>query len=211
MMNAVNRVLVVVMLVIAIPLCTILLVLPVPVLGAVEGQLTALVDSLDILQPLVRVTLGVLLALALDAIFILLIVLEVRRPRQKAIHVKQAAGGEVQIVVTSIADRLEYETNLLAGVLRSKANVSAKRGGVVVELDVETAAGVNVPEKAGQIIGVAQQVVKEKMGLKLARPPKVNLRTVSYPPAPKGRPPALQEDWPGDARPRVGPDEGQGD
>ncbi len=211
MMNAVNRVLVVVLLVIAIPLCTILLVLPMPVLGAVEGQLTALVGFLDILQPLVRVALGILLALALDAIFVLLIVLEVRRPRPKAIRVRQAAGGEVQIVVTSIADRLEYETNLLAGVLRSKAKVSAKRGGVVVELDVETAAGVNVPEKAGQIVEAAQQVVEEKMGLKLARPPKVNLRAVPYPATPKSRPSTSREGWSEEARPQAGPEVDQGD
>ncbi|MCK4315241.1 MAG: hypothetical protein KAX24_05665 [Anaerolineae bacterium] len=211
MMNAVNRVLVVVLLVIAIPLCTILLLLPMPALEAVEGQLTALVGFLDRLQPLVRVALGILLALTLDAIFVLLIILEVRRPRQKAIRVKQAAGGEVQIVATSIADRLEYETNLLAGVLRSKAKVSARRGGVMVELDVETAAGVDVPEKAGQIVETARQVVEEKMGLKLARPPKVNLRAVPYPTTPKGRPSTSREDWSEKARPQAGPEVDQGD
>jgi len=210
-MNTVNRVLVVVLLVIAIPLCTILLVLPMPALGAVEGQLTALVSFLDRLQPFVRVALGILFALTLDVIFVLLIAFEVRRPRPKAIRVKQAAGGEVQIIATSIADRLEYETNLLAGVLRSKAKVSAKRQGVVVELDVETAAGVDVPEKAGQIIETARRVVEEKMGLKLARPPKVNLRAIPYPTTPKSRPSTSREDWSEEARPQAGTDEGQGD
>jgi len=193
-MNAVNRVLVVILLLIAIPLCTMLLVLPVPVLEAVGGQLTALVDFLNRLQWYVRVPLGILFALTLDVIFILLIILEVRRPTPKAIRVEKTTGGEVLISVTSIADRLQYEIDQLSSVLRSRAKVSGKRGGVVVELDVETAAGIDVPQKAEQIVETARQVVEEKMGLKLARPPKVNLRAVPYPTAPKALPPAPQED-----------------
>ena len=66
-------------------------------------------------------------------------------------------------------------------ILRTRPKVSGKRNGVVVELDVEAAAGINVPEKADGIVETARRVVEEDMGLKLARPPKVNLRVVSYP------------------------------
>jgi len=140
------------------------------------------------------VILGILFALTLDVIFVLLIILEVRRPTPKAIRVEQTAGGEVQISVASIADRLKYEVDQLPGVLRTKSKVSAKRGGVVVELDVEMAAGIDVPEKAERIVETARQVMEEKIGLKLARPPKVNLRAVPYPPTPRARPPAPPEE-----------------
>ena len=183
-MNTVNRILLAILLLVAIPLCTILLVLPVPVLEATGWQLAALVNSLELLNPFVRVSLGILFALALDIIFVLLIMLEVRRPTPKAIRVEETAGGEVLISVASIADRLEYEVGQLSSILRSKSKVSAKRSGVVVELDVEMAAGINVPEKADQIVEAARQVVEEKMGLKLARPPKVNLRAIPYPTTP---------------------------
>jgi len=183
-MNTVNRILLAILLLVAIPLCTILFVLPVPVLEAAGRQLAALVNSLELLNPFVRVSLGILFALALDIIFVLLIILEVRRPTPKAIRIEKTAGGEVLISVASIADRLEYEVDQLSGVLRSKSNVSAKRSGVVVELNVEMAAGINVPEKADQIVEAARQVVEEKMGLKLARPPKVNLRAIPYPTTP---------------------------
>jgi hypothetical protein len=183
-MNAMNRVLVVILLLIAIPLCTILLVLPLPVLGALEGQLVALVGFLGRLQPLARVLLGVLFALILDVIFMFLIVLEVRRPPSKSIRVEKTAGGEVLISVVSIADRLRYEIDQLPSILRSRPEVSGRRGGVVVELDVETATGVHVPEMAARIVETARQVVEEKMGLRLARPPKVTLRAVPYPRTP---------------------------
>ena len=193
-MNAMNRVLVVVLLLIAIVVCTVALVAPGWTLYQITWQSDAAMHSLNCLKPYVRVALGVLFALTLDVIFVLLIILEVRRPARKAIRVEQAAGGEVQISVASIADRLRYEVDQLPGILRTKAKVSSKRGGVVAELDVETAAGITVPEQAEQIVETARQVVEEKMGLKLARSPKVNLRAVPYPAAPKSRPPAPSGD-----------------
>jgi hypothetical protein len=199
-MNAVNRVWAVLMLLVAIPLCTILLVFPMPVLEAIGAQSTALLDFVSRLQWYVRVSLGILFALALDVIFILLIVLELRRSTPKAIRVKQTAGGEVKVGVGSIADRLKYEIDQLSSVLRTKPKVLAKRGGVVLELDVETAAEIDVPAKAAQIVETARQVVEEKMGLKLARPPKVNLRAVPYPSTPRrpSAPGAPKIDAPGE-------------
>jgi uncharacterized alkaline shock family protein YloU len=184
-MNTMNRVLVVTLLLVAIPLCTVALILPATVLGLLEGQLDLIQYALTGVLPWARTLLGVLFAVILDIILILLVVLELRRPSSKAIRVEKESGGEVQVGVSSIAEGLEYEVDQLASVLRSKAAVSAMRGGVLIELDVETAAGVMVPEKASQIVATVQQVVEEQMGLRLARPPKVNLHTVPYPTKPK--------------------------
>ena len=187
-MNAVNRVVLVILLLVAMVLCTVVMVVPVWVFDAVARQSVALVDYLSS-QPLyVLLPLGVTFAVVLDIIFIFLIYLEVRRPARKSIRVEKAAGGEVLVSVASIADRMKYEVDQLSSILRTRPSVSGKRGGVVVELDVETATGINVPEKAEQIVETARQVVEEKMGLKLARPPKVNLRVMPYPKTPQ--PPA---------------------
>ncbi len=183
-MNAVNRVLIVVLLLVAMVLCSVLLVTPMRVLSAVGQQSAALIDFLNSMRVFVRVGLGILFAAVLDIILVLFLIAEVRRPVQKAIRVKKTSGGEVQVSVNSIADRLKYEIDQLSSVLRTKPQVLAKRGGVVVELDVETAAEIDVPQKAEQIVETARRVVEEKMGLKLARPPKVNLRAVPYPSTP---------------------------
>lgn len=192
-MNAVNRILIVILLLVAMVLCNILLIVP----GAIDAmvwQSAALADFCATFQPWARVGLGILFALALDVVLILLIILEVRRPKPKAIRVEKVGGGDVQVSVASIADRLRYEVDQLPGVLRSKPKVSAKRKGVVVELDVEMAAGIEVPEKAEQIVEQARQVVEERMGLKLVRSPRVNLRAVPYPKTPNSsaRPQAPQ-------------------
>ena len=175
---------IVILLLVAMVLCSVLLVTPVRVLSAVGQQSVALVDFLNSMRMFVRVGLGILFAAVLDIILVLFLIAEVRRPVQKAIRVKKTSGGEVQVSVNSIADRLKYEIDQLSSVLRTKPQVLAKRGGVVVELDVETAAEIDVPQKAEQIVETAQRVVEEKMGLKLARPPKVNLRAVPYPSTP---------------------------
>ena len=210
-MNALNRVVLVVLLLIAIPVCAIALVFPLPILQAIGGQVTALVDFLNRLQVYVRVPLGILFALALDIIFILFLVLEMRRPAAKAIRVRRVVGGDVLVGVGSIADGIKYEVDQLAGILRTRPKVSGKRGSVILELDVDIAAGMEVPQKAEQIVETVRQVVEERMGLKLARPPKVNLRTVSYPsvprvPArPKEGPPALPKAEPPAVEPGLKP------
>ena len=210
-MNALNRVVLVVLLLIAIPVCTVALVFPLPVLKAAGEQMAVLANFLNSLQAYVRLPLGILFALALDIIFILFLVLELRRPRAKAIRVRQVAGGDVLVGAGSIADGIKYEVDQLAGILHTRPKVSGKRSGVILELDVDIAAGTEVPQKAEQIVEAVRQVVEERMGLKLARRPKVNLRTVSYPsvprvPArPKESPPALPRVEPPAAAPEIKP------
>jgi hypothetical protein len=180
-MNVVNRVVMVFLLLVVMALCTLVLIVPVPVLEVIEQQSDLLANALDGQPAYVLLPVGIILALVLDFVLAFLIFLEVRRSPRRAIHVEKAAGGEVLVSITSIADRVKYESNQLAGVLRTRPKVSGKRNGVVVELGVETATGISVPEKAEQIVAVVQRVVEEDMGLKLARPPKVNLRVVPYP------------------------------
>jgi hypothetical protein len=180
-MNTLNRMVLVIFLLLSIVVCTLTLVAPLPVLQLFVDQARMLLDFLERLQWFVRVPAGILIALILDAIFVFLIFLEVRKSSKKSIQVEKTEGGEVQISVASIADRLHYEVDQLSGVLKVKPQVSGKRGGVVVELDVETTAKISVPEKSAEILDAARMVVEDKMGLKLAQPPRVNLRAMPYP------------------------------
>ncbi len=177
-MNALNRAVIIVLLLLAMVLCSVLLVGARWVLPPIAEQLSALVEFTegrywyDLELP------GGVLACLVDLVLFLLILLQVRQPR-KSIRVEKA-GGEVLITIASITDRLKHEVNQLPDVLRSKPRVLGKRSGVVVRLDAEVVAGVNVPEKANQIVEVARRVVEDDMGLGLAQPPKVNLRAASY-------------------------------
>jgi hypothetical protein len=186
MMSTFNRVVIVILLLVAIVICSAFLIVP-AVLDTLVRQLAALNDFLAGLEWYQRIPLGVLFAAALNVVFILLIIFEVRRPAPKAIRVERASGGEVTISVASIADRLKFEIDQLPGVLQVKPRVSARRRGVQVELDVQAAAGINVPATADRVAELAREVVEGKIGLKLARSPKLNIRTVAYPRVPLWR------------------------
>ena len=197
-MNIFNRIVLVILLLIAMVLCSLALVLPLPTLRAIELQAGALADLLSRIRPVALLPIGILLASIVDLIGVLLIILEVRRPKVRFIGVEKATGGEVQVSVASIVDRLKHEVDALPGVLKTKPDVSGKKGGVVIHLSVDIAAGLDVPIKAEQIVEATRQVVEEKMGLKMAKTPKVSLRTVPYPKAvrPKEKPPSPAEPAP---------------
>jgi hypothetical protein len=177
-MNTFNRVVLVILLLLGMVLCSFALVLPVPMLRTVAFQADSLAELLSRVRPVALLPIGILVALIVDLIGILLIVLEVRRPAAKSIAVEQAAGGVVTLSIASIADQLKGEVGQLPGVLQVKPRVSGKRNGVVVELDAKIAAETGVPDKGERIVETVRRVVEQKMGLKLVRPPKVNIEAV---------------------------------
>jgi hypothetical protein len=177
-MNIFNRVVLVILLLVAMVLCTLVLVLPLSTLRTIAFQAGNLADLLERVRPIALLPIGILLALILDLAGVLLIILEVRRPAAKSITVEQTSGGEVTLSIASIADQLKTEVGQLPDVLQARPRVSAKRNGVVVELDAKIAAEAGVPEKAERIVETMRRVVEQKMGLKLVRPPKVNIEAV---------------------------------
>ncbi|MGD8967486.1 MAG: alkaline shock response membrane anchor protein AmaP [Anaerolineae bacterium] len=177
-MNTFNRVVLVILLLVGMVLCSFVLVLPMPTLRAIALQADGLADFLSGIRPVALLPIGILLALIVDLIGVLLIILEVRRPAPQSISIAQAAGGRVTLSVASLADQLKTEVGQLPDVLQVKPRVSAKRSGVVVELDAKIAAEAGVPNKAEGIVETVRRVVEQKMGLKLARPPKVNIEAV---------------------------------
>lgn len=179
-MNTFNRILVTVLLLTAMVACSVLLVVP----SALDGfgdQLRALNQALAARGDISRLMLGVLFAVALDIVLILLLILELRGLAPRSIRVERVAGGEVSIRTSSIVERLRYEIDQLPGILHVRPNISARRGGVVVRLEVEAADPLDMPKKAEEIVEIARTTIMERLGLKLARPPKLELRTVTRP------------------------------
>jgi hypothetical protein len=180
-MKTVNRIIVVALLVVSTMLCCVLLAGAKWVIPALADQLNLLAKSIESAPWYQIVIPGVILAFVVDFILVSLIIIEMRQPKVKFIHVEKAAGGEVEVSVASIVDRLRHEVDALPGVLKVSPRVSGRRGGVAIHLDVDIAAGLDVPVQAGQIVETVRQAVEEKMGLKMAKTPRVKLRTVPYP------------------------------
>lgn len=190
-MNAFNRILVVLTVLIAIPICMALFVLPGEILDAAANVMDGVSTWLRAMpwynSWYIRLPLGILFALAWLAVCLFVLVLELRRPKQKMVCVEAVGGGNVELSLKTIADRVQYDVDQLPGVLRTQPTITARRGGVVVEVEVDMAGDFQVPTRASHIVEVVRQAVEERLGVKLARPPKVKLRAA---PAPAPQPPA---------------------
>ncbi len=192
-MNVVNRVLVVLGLLIALPLGIAMLVAPIPILGAVGRGVQGLMAWLGTVPGWARLLLGILFALAWMVVCVLLLILELRRPPRRMVRVERVDGGVVEVSLNTVAEHIAYELEQLPGVLRARSRVLARRNAVAVEVDVDMASDVEVPAEAARLVEVIRQVVGEKVGVRLAEPPKVRLRAAPAPTVvrrPVGGPPS---------------------
>ncbi|MCS7178183.1 MAG: hypothetical protein RML46_00955 [Anaerolineae bacterium] len=182
-MNLLNRILVVLGLLIALPLGVALCVAPIPILEALGQGVRHITAWLRTTPDLARWLLGILFALAWIVICILLLVLELRRPPRRMVRLEQVNGGTVEVSLKTVAEHIAYALEQLPGVLRVHPQVSARRGAVEVTVDVEIAGDLEIPVQAARMVEVVRQVVEEKAGVRLARPPRVRLRAAPTPPA----------------------------
>ncbi|MBN1954646.1 MAG: hypothetical protein JW900_06300 [Anaerolineae bacterium] len=189
-MNALNRILVVLAVLTLTVVCIVVSVGPVATTRVTGEWLQNAADLLEEImpQPLLRVAVGVVLSLVWLFVGILLLILELRRPRARTVRMGGVDGGEVEVSLKTVGDHIAYAVDQLPGVLRTRSRVSSRKGGVMVELDVETAGDVNVPGRAAQVVDLVREVVEEKVGVNLAQPPKVHLQAQPTPPAARSRP-----------------------
>ncbi len=180
-MNVINRILIVLLVLVSVVVCLALSFAPVSILRGAGEQMEALGDLLDAQEHWVLIAAGALFALVWLGISVLALILELYRPKAKTVRVEKVGGGEVEVSLKTISDRVTFDVDQLPGVLRVRPRVSVHRGGVVVEVTVDTAGEAEVPEQAAGIVEVVRQAVEKRVGVKLAQPPKVRLHAAPVP------------------------------
>ncbi len=183
-MNVFNRLVMIVLLVVSMIVLPVVLVLvPArPDIVAVIGQqglswLMAIGEQ----NQLLFIVGGVLSAVLTFIVCGLLLWLELRRPRGKAVRVRKVSGDEAKVTTDSIARRLEYNIDQLSEIISVKPKITAKGKGVHVRLNIETGPEIDVPTKTEEISKVAREVIEERMGLKLAGKLEINIKHAPYP------------------------------
>lgn len=178
MLNLFNRFLVIVVFLVLLVLTALFIVVPVPTINLLLQSLANLKTTIE--STAQGRILTILMGLGLGLAWFLILLLEVWRPAPRAVKVQKVSGGEIEITLDSIAQRLEYRMDQLPDVVKVRPRVSAGRGGVDLYLEVETGADIDVPLKTEEILVVAREVVEERMGVKLNKV-KVSLRQVARP------------------------------
>jgi hypothetical protein len=179
-MAILNRVVTVLVLLALIPIITIGLIAPREAIELLTDLLDKIYEGLDPSPSALQMLIRVGLALLIDAALVFLIYLQVRRPAETGVRIQQVKGGEAQIAVDSVVDRLTHQLDRLPGVLDVEPTVVPRRRGVEVALDVDMSAEGTISANIEEISAVTRRVIEEDMGLKLKGKPKVNLRTVAY-------------------------------
>jgi hypothetical protein len=113
-------------------------------------------------------------------ICLILLWLELRRPRKKTIRAQKLAGGEAHIAIDSIAQRLAYNIDQLPDVVKVAPRITGRGRGVDIDLLLETSPDVDVPMKTEEVLQVTREVVAERMGLRLGKV-QVKIKHAPYP------------------------------
>ena len=174
-MNAFNRVMTILLFVTLMIIIPMVAIFTDGTLGVLQGFINAASAGMSIFYRVILILVGVISFLICG----LVLYLEVRRPPRRRVRVRKVSGGEVELAVESIEQRLEYRVDQLPDVVKVIPKVRARRSSVDVELNVETSPDIDVPMKTDEVCQVARDVVEDRMGLKL-RKIKVNLRHAPY-------------------------------
>jgi hypothetical protein len=175
-MNVFNRVVTILLFLALMIVIPFIMILPDTAIGSVQLFLGSLTGGLSIFHRVVLVLLGIICFIICG----LVLYLEFRRPRRHTVRLEKLEGGEVELAVESIAQRIEYRVDQLADVVEVRPKIKPRRKEIDVELDLETTPDIDVPTKTEEVCQVAREVVEDRMGLKL-RKIKVNIRHAPYP------------------------------
>ena len=178
-MNIFNRVIVVLSLLAIMIVSAIFFIVPLPVLQIINPFLQQLEANLKANQ-IFQIAGGLALTLLVWVFCAAILWLEVRRPRAKTIKVLKISGGEAELTIDSIANRLEYNIDQVADIIKVKPTISPGRKGVKVDLELETSPEIEVPMKTEEIQQLTKDIVETRMGLKLDSV-RVLIRHAPYP------------------------------
>lgn len=182
-MNVFNRLIVILLLLVIIVLAVVVAVVPeystrlvaVTFDWLYQGAVN-LMDNNSLFFMGMRILIGG----AVIIVSLILLWLELRRPRKRTIRAQKLAGGEAHIAVESVEQRLAYNIDQLPDVVRVLPRVKGKPRGVDVDLLLETSPEIDVPMKTEEVMQVTREVIVDRMGLKLGTV-RVKIKHAPYP------------------------------
>ncbi|MFO7696999.1 MAG: alkaline shock response membrane anchor protein AmaP [Anaerolineae bacterium] len=116
-------------------------------------------------------------------VLLILLILEIRKTRQKSVRIKTEGNGKARIGVDSVVQSLAYRIDELPGVRDAKARVTSRGNDVAVAIDLNTSPTVNVPAVTAQIVNLAHEIIETQLGVKIHGKVEVN---VAHEPFPRG-------------------------
>jgi hypothetical protein len=192
-MNLFNRVVLVILLIVLLGATLFSLLVPLTVLNLVRGfldQIETAVPFYDILSGAYWAFLGVGLLIVL--LCVLLLWLELRRPRYRIVQVSDGDGRIMEVGVKAITQRLQSELSALADVSRVKAKVLSRGKKVDVVLDTQVHPAVDLPTKTSEITQLTRDLIEQQIGAGVGKV-RVNIQYGPATPRAVPEPPPVEE------------------
>ncbi len=177
-MNTFNRIVMVLGILFWIAVVTYVVLLPLDAVGVARLGLDVFEQSLfddQFFTIFLAVSGGILF------LMLVLLVLELRRPRRRTVRIKTQGRGNAQLDVESVTQSLEYRVDELAGVRQVRTHIRSRGKDVDVSLDLDTSPSVNIPVLTDQVVSLAQDIVEGQLGLKIHGQVRVNIKHEPYP------------------------------
>lgn len=167
-MNAFNRVVSVLLILLLVAALIVAAVVPFTVL---ERLIYTLQQAQNVLQARWPWSYLVFLAAAIVLILLVLILLwfEVRPRAQKTVRVRTVGGTQAEVSTASVQQALQQRVGQVNDVFRVRPTVTGKGGGVDVLLELETPAEIDIPSKVDEVSQVARDLIESKMGLRVSK------------------------------------------
>lgn len=177
-MNVFNRIVMVLAIIVCLVVLAVLMVFHLDTIAVARGYLDVAEKGLYDSQfyTIFIAACGVLLFLLL-----ILLWLELRRPRRRTVQIKTATGSNAQLGIQSVSQSLEYRIDELAGVRKVQSHIVSRGHNVDVTIDLDTSPSVNIPVLTDQIVGLSRDIIESQLGIKIHGPVKVNIRHEPYP------------------------------
>jgi hypothetical protein len=136
------------------------------------GDLAGYLDDHNTKATQLIITFGGLILVLLAALVILF---EIVPPRSSTLRVDKIGSGEGRIGSDEVAHRLEHEVRAIPQVRQVTATVAGRGEKAEVSLELHVAPESDLAQTAEEACRIARQLVEERMGVALARPPLAKL------------------------------------
>lgn len=106
---------------------------------------------------------------------VIVIIFEVAPPGTESLKIERVGGGEAHIGTEEVAHWLEEELQTMPQLKQVQARVVARGRKAEVSLDLHVGAEADLSTTTEEVCRSARQLIEERVGVALARPPQVQL------------------------------------
>ena len=180
-MNIFNRVVMVLLILLLIGLIVFFLVRPVEVVVLLAGAVAMLQERIFDGTFWLYLVIGSVIAIAL---LVLLLFLEVRRPKLRVARVQGTGNSDTWMSIQSISKSLEYRIDELPNVRTVRPRVRSRGKDVEVAVELDVSPGANIVSITDQVAKIATDIIETQLGLKIRNKVAIKVTQAPYPKGP---------------------------